>query len=40
MMTPHNINMYVAAGPQVALAERLANLVRQAYGTVALKAAE
>ena len=35
-----NINMYVASGPQVALAERLANLVRQAYGAQMLKAAE
>jgi len=35
-----NINMYMAAGPQLALAERLANLVRQAYGPVALRAAE
>ncbi|OUS07287.1 LysR family transcriptional regulator [Rhodobacterales bacterium 52_120_T64] len=35
-----NINMYVAAGPQVALAERLANLVRHAYGSEMLKAAE
>ncbi len=35
-----NINMYIAAGPQLALAERLANLVRQAYGSVMQKAAE
>jgi DNA-binding transcriptional LysR family regulator len=36
----YNINLYMASGPQLALAERLANLVRQAYGTVKLKAAE
>lgn len=36
----YNINMYIASGPQTALAERLANLVRQAYGTAVLKAAE
>lgn len=28
-----NINLYVASGPQQALAERLANQVRQAYGS-------
>ena len=36
----YNINMYLASGPQIALAERLANLVRQAYGATMLKAAE
>lgn len=36
----YNINMYIASGPQIALAERLAILVRQAYGTSVLKAAE
>lgn len=29
-----NINMYIAAGPQAALAERLAKLIRQAYDAV------
>lgn len=36
----YNINMYIASGPQVALAERLANLIRQAYGQAVLRAAE
>ena len=36
----YNINLYIAAGPQAALAERLAVLIRQAYGKVLLKAAE
>ncbi len=31
-----NINMYIAAGPQAELAERLANMVRGAYGGVEL----
>ncbi len=36
-----NINMYLASGPQMALAERLAKMVRAAYGSSAqLKAAE
>ncbi|PCJ76173.1 MAG: LysR family transcriptional regulator [Rhodobacteraceae bacterium] len=35
-----NINMYVNSGPQADLAQRLANLVRQAYGAEALRAAE
>ncbi len=35
-----NINMYVNSGPQADLAERLANQVRQAYGSEALRAAE
>lgn len=36
-----NINMYLASGPQMALAERLAKMVRAAYGSTAkLKAAE
>ena len=36
-----NINLYVAKGPQAELAERLGNLVRQAYGSQSyLRAAE
>ncbi len=36
----HRINMYVAAGPAAALADRLAALLRQAYGVADSLAAE
>ena len=36
----HRINMYVTAGPRAALAERLAGLLRQAYGVAECLAAE
>ena len=35
-----NINMYISGGPQSALAEKLAKLIRQAYGTATAIAAE
>ncbi len=36
----HHINMYIASGPRAALAERLAVIVRQAYGVADCLAAE
>ena len=36
----YGINMYIGEGPRAALADRLGNLVRQAYGCTARMAAE